>query len=413
MDLSNTPSLHSASQRLQLALAAADLGDWSWDAASDLFTLGPRASAILGLPSGETVAGRELRALFHPDDSARARVEIDLALSSHSDYRGEYRFNHLRGETCWVAFMGRALCDERDAVLGMIGVVQDVTERRRREEALREKARLLELLNETSSKQAAETQALLEHERAARAEAQRLIAQNGEFLAVVAHDLRSPLSAILGWTHMLRRRGSAEEFERGLDVIEQSVRVQAQLIEDLLDLSRIDSGQLRLDIRPVEARSFIDAAVEVVWPTAQAKEIRIRKVLDLAVPPVAGDPARLQQVMVNLLSNAVKYTPERGSVEVALRNAGDRAEISVSDTGAGIAPDFLPHVFDRFRQGKSAATRRQGGLGLGLAIVKHLTELHGGEVHAASPGEGAGATFTLRVPLANSAEVPAPPAPPD
>ena len=261
-------------------------------------------------------------------------------------------------------------------------------------------------LYETSSQLAAQAQAALDGERAARADAERLSARKDEFLAIVSHELRSPLAAILGWAHMLRRRGSEEEFERGLDVIEHSVQVQSRLIEDLLDMSRITSGQLRLDIRPVEARSFIDAAVETVRLAADAKEISIRKVLDLAVPPVAGDPTRLQQVMVNLLSNAVKFTPAGGSVEVALRAAGGRADISVSDTGTGIAPDFLPHVFDRFRQGHPATNRRQGGLGLGLAIVKHLMELHGGEVRAQSPGEGRGATFTLSLPLAPDAARP-------
>ena len=252
----------------------------------------------------------------------------------------------------------------------------------------------------TSGRLAAQAQAQLERERAARAEAERMSAQKDEFLAIVAHELRSPLGAVLGWAHMLRRRGSQEEFDHGLEVIEQSVQVQTKLIEDLIDISRITSGQLRLDIRPVEARTFIDAAVEAVRPAADAKRIPLRKVLDLAVPPVAGDPTRLQQVMVNLLSNAVKFTPERGSIDVVLRKAGDQAEISVSDTGTGIAPDFLPHVFDRFRQGQSTDNKRQGGLGLGLAIVRQLAQLHGGEVSAASPGEGRGATFTLRLPLA-------------
>jgi len=215
------------------------------------------------------------------------------------------------------------------------------------------------------------------------------------------------LAAILGWAHLLRLRRSQEELDRGLDVIEQSVHVQTRLIEDLVDMSRITSGQLRLDIRPVEARSFIDAAVETVLPAADAREIRIRKVLDLGVSPVAGDATRLQQVMVNLLSNAVKFTPEKGSVEVVLRDAGGQAEITVSDTGIGIPPDLLPHVFDRLRQGNAGATRRRGGLGLGLAIVKHVVELHGGEVRAASPGEGKGATFTLRLPLAQGIVVPA------
>ena len=182
-------------------------------------------------------------------------------------------------------------------------------------------------------------------------------------------------------------------------MIDQSVQAQTKLIEDLLDISRITSGQLRLEVQPLEPRSFIDAAVEAVRPAADARGLRVRKVLDLTAGPVAGDASRLQQVMVNLLSNAVKFTPEQGCIELALRKLDDEAEISVADTGIGISADFLPHVFDRFRQADASIHGRYGGLGLGLAIVKHLVELHGGSVSAQSPGEGGGATFVLRLPL--------------
>jgi signal transduction histidine kinase len=246
---------------------------------------------------------------------------------------------------------------------------------------------------------AAERQSLLEKERAARALAERLNTLKDEFLAIVSHELRGPLSAIAGWAHMLRLGTSEEDFDKGLEVIDQSVHVQTKLIEDLLDISRITSGQLRLELQTMEPRSFIDAAVEAVRPAADAKGLRVRKVLDLAAGPVAGDASRLQQVMVNLLSNAVKFTPEQGSIELALRKLDDEVEISVADTGIGIPPDFLPHVFDRFRQAEASIHGRYGGLGLGLAIVKHLVELHGGSVTAQSPGEGGGATFVLRLPL--------------
>lgn len=245
---------------------------------------------------------------------------------------------------------------------------------------------------------AAERQALLERERAARASAERLNALKDEFLATVSHELRSPLSAITGWAHMLRRGASPEDLEKGLEVIEQSASVQAKLIEDLLDISRVTSGQLRLELQTLEPRSFIDAAVEAIRPAADEKSIRIAKVLDLSADPVAGDSSRLQQVMVNLLSNAVKFTPEGGRVEVRLRRSGGEVEISVADSGIGIPGAFLPHVFDRFRQADASIYRRFGGLGLGLAIVKHLVELHGGTVSAHSPGEGRGATFLLRLP---------------
>ncbi|HXE49887.1 MAG TPA: HAMP domain-containing sensor histidine kinase [Ramlibacter sp.] len=247
--------------------------------------------------------------------------------------------------------------------------------------------------------QAAERQSLLKKERAARALAERLNALKDEFLAIVSHELRGPLSAIAGWARILRLGTSEEDFDKGLEVIDQSVQAQTKLIEDLLDISRITSGQLRLQMQPLEPRSFIDAAAEAVRPAADAKGLHIRKVLDLAAGPIAGDPSRLQQVMVNLIANAVKFTPEQGRIELALRKLEDQVEISVADTGIGIPADFLPHVFDRFRQADASNQGRYGGLGLGLAIVKHLVELHGGSVSAQSPGEGGGATFVLRLPL--------------
>ncbi len=248
-------------------------------------------------------------------------------------------------------------------------------------------------------RQLAEAHGALEAERSARLRAERANALKDEFLALVSHELRSPLGAILGWAHMLRRRGSEEEFERGLEVIEQCVQSQARLIEDLLDVSRMTSGQVRLQLQAVEPRIFVEAAVEAVRPSAQAKLIGLRKVLDCAMGTVWGDPARLQQVMVNLLSNAVKFTPENGTVEVALRRSGDCAEISVSDSGIGIPASFLPLVFERFRQADGSQAVRQGGLGLGLGIARHLVELHGGQIRADSPGEGRGAVFTVRLPL--------------
>jgi len=246
---------------------------------------------------------------------------------------------------------------------------------------------------------AAAREALRECE-AARANAERISALKDEFLALVSHELRSPLGAILGWAHMLRRRGSEEEFNRGLDVIEQSVQLQAKLIEDLLDMSRMTSGQTRLDLQTLEPRGFIDAAVEIVRSGAEEKRIRIDKVLDLSAGPISGDIGRLQQVIVNLLANAVKFTPDGGHIRVALSRVDRWAEVRVSDTGIGIPPGVLPHVFERFRQADAAATRRHGGLGLGLAIVRHLVELHGGEVRVESAGEGQGATFVVRLPLA-------------
>jgi len=238
-------------------------------------------------------------------------------------------------------------------------------------------------------------------EREAREKAERAAALKDEILAVVSHELRNPLGAILGWTDMLRRHGSEEELDKGLDVIEESAQVQAKLIEDLLVVSRMASNKIHLHLQSVEPRRFIDAAVEAAHPAAIAKNLRIRKVLDLSAGPVLGDATRLRQVMCNLLTNAMKFTPEGGSIEVALRRAGGFAVISVTDSGMGISPEFLPHVFERFRQDPEAA-RNHGGLGLGLAIVRQLVMLHGGDISAQSEGQERGATFTVRLPLATA-----------
>jgi CheY-like chemotaxis protein/two-component sensor histidine kinase len=221
------------------------------------------------------------------------------------------------------------------------------------------------------------------------------------FLATVSHELRTPLHAIVGWTNVLRTRKSDEPtFARALETIERNAKMQARLIEDLLDVSRMVTGKFTLDIQPVDLASIIEAALDVVRPAAEARSLRLESRLDASVGRVAGDPARLQQVVWNLLVNAVKFTATGGRVEVRLRALGPDVQITVSDTGQGISPDFLPYVFERLRQADLTSTRAQTGLGLGLAIVRHLVELHGGTVRADSPGEGQGATFTVTLPLA-------------
>ncbi len=244
-------------------------------------------------------------------------------------------------------------------------------------------------------------EALLESERAARAEAERIARLKDEFLATVSHELRTPLNAILGWSQLLRKKtvGPAE-LRKGLDTIERNSRAQAQIIEDLLDMSRIISGKIQLNVKNVNLRSVIEAAIESLLPTVQAKDIRLQTVFDVLPSSIIGDPGRLQQVVWNLLSNAIKFTPKGGRVRVSLEKVDSYVELTVSDTGQGIKPEFLPYVFDRFRQADSSTTRKFGGLGLGLSIVKQLVELHGGSVQATSAGEGQGATFIVMLPLA-------------
>jgi signal transduction histidine kinase len=242
-------------------------------------------------------------------------------------------------------------------------------------------------------------------ERSARTEAERANRLKDEFLATLSHELRTPIHAVLGWTALLsnERINDLQEIRRGLKVIEQNAEAQAQLVEELLDLSRIIAGQLRLECQPVDLVPVIQAAMATVQVAAQQKGVRLSGVLASEMSSVWGDPTRLQQVVWNLLTNAIKFTPAGGNVEVVLREAGGRVELSVRDTGIGIRPEVLPHLFERFRQGDSSLTRRYGGLGIGLALVKSLVGMQGGSIEARSPGEGQGATFTVRLPPLGSA----------
>ncbi|HST23498.1 MAG TPA: CHASE3 domain-containing protein, partial [Blastocatellia bacterium] len=255
---------------------------------------------------------------------------------------------------------------------------------------------------------------ILEHEQAARADAETAYkaeqqARNDaekanrlkdEFLATVSHELRTPLNAMLGWSRMLRTgKLDSESFARGLDAIDRNARSQAQLVEDLLDTSRIISGKLRLDVRSLDLVKVIEAAIDAVRPAADAKDIQIRKVLDPNAGAVSGDPERLQQVAWNLLSNAIKFTPKGGRVEIRLERINSHVELIVSDTGKGISADFLPHVFELFRQADSTISREHAGLGLGLAITRRIVEMHGGTIRADSSGNNQGAIFTVMIPL--------------
>jgi signal transduction histidine kinase/ActR/RegA family two-component response regulator len=246
----------------------------------------------------------------------------------------------------------------------------------------------------------AQRKQLLEREQAAREEAEQANRIKDEFLAVLSHELRSPLNPILGWARLLQGGKLDETRQReALATIERNAKLQTQLIEDLLDISRIIRGKLSLTVAPVNLTFVITAAVETVRLAAKAKRIQILLDLTTAIAPVSGDAARLQQVVWNLLSNAVKFTPNGGQVTVELRQINQLAQIRVMDTGKGISPDFLPHVFDYFRQADATTTRKFGGLGLGLAIVKQIVEMHGGTVGAESPGEEQGATFTVQLPV--------------
>jgi PAS domain S-box-containing protein len=255
-------------------------------------------------------------------------------------------------------------------------------------------------LYEEARRIAVERERLIEAERAARSDMARVGRIKDEFLATLSHELRTPLTAVLGWAKVLSHKNSdPDTLAAGLQAIERNAAAQARLIEDLLDMNRIISGKVRLDVQPTDIVHVVNTALEAARPAAEAKQLRLRKIIDPLAGPVSGDPNRLQQVMWNLITNAVKFTPRGGKIDVVLQRVNSHLELSVSDSGVGIAPEFLPHVFDRFRQADSSTTRVTGGLGLGLSIVKQLVELHGGSVRAQSDGEGRGATFVVCLPL--------------
>ena len=400
-------ALDEASERLKLALDAARLGDWSWDARSDVVTMSETAANIFGIPPGPYMTWAALRELLHEEDREMARAAVEQALANHTDYDVEYRVLREDNSEVWVSAKARGIYADDGTVVGMLGFVQDISTRKWNEKTLRDQAEELRTLNESVTR-------LYETATRARAEAEHSAAQNErlyrqaeessrlkeEFLATISHELRTPLSAILGWTRMLRLgQLSPENSVKALDTIERNARAQAQLVDDLLDVSRIITGKLRMDVRPSDPNSFIDAAVEAVRPAAEAKGVRVQTVVDTGPILIPGDPVRLQQVVWNLLSNAIKFTPRGGRVQVRSERVNSHLEIIVSDTGQGISPDFLPHVFDRFRQADQKTSRQHGGMGLGLAIVRHLVEMHGGTVNANSEGEGKGATFTVMLPI--------------
>ncbi len=315
----------------------------------------------------------------HPEDYNNARNVFLEANRQCSTFLMEYRLRRKDGEYRWTIGAANPWFGVDDQFKGYIGSVIDITERKAAE---------------------AERDRLLQLEQAARTEAETANRIKDEFLAVLSHELRSPLNPILGWARLLQTREfQPAEIKKAIATIERNAKLQAQLIEDLLDVSRILQGKLNLNMFPVNLVLVIEAGLETVRLAAEAKEIQIQTRLDASVGKVLGDSGRLQQVIWNLLSNAVKFTPEGGKIAIQLERIDTQAQITISDTGKGISPDFLPHVFEYFRQADSTTTRRFGGLGLGLAIVRHLIELHGGMIWAESLGEGQGAIFTVRLPL--------------
>src|SRR5947207_11844052 len=370
-----------AGHRLRNALGAAGMGTWQLDLQTGIATHDESLNRILGLDPVETEGS--LRdpdfTRIHPDDHDRVMQAIDGAIASRGEYSVEYRVVRRDGEVRWLQDRGRVILDDNDGPRLATGAVMDVTARRQLED----------------------------HERALSEERAQLIHDleqanrvKDEFLAMLSHELRTPLNAVLGWTRMLRRGTIPPERTASiLDTIERNAAAQMQIIEELLDLSSMSAGTLRLNIAPIDLRDLIGGAVETIRPAADGKSITLQVTIDGGVGELAGDGVRLRQVLWNLLANAVKFTPAGGRIEVTAREGPADVEVCVKDSGDGIDGDFLPHVFDPFRRGETLATRTVGGLGLGLAIVRHIVEAHGGTVTADSDGPEKGSVFVVRMPI--------------
>jgi PAS domain S-box-containing protein len=349
----------------------------------------PGAARMSGYKADE-ILRRPILSLFAPDQSGA--WEGILHSVREGDCLHDYETTMIckNGQAREVSLTISPIRDGMGKVVGASTIARDITERKRAE---------------------AERAKLLKREQEARQQAEEASRMKDEFLATVSHELRTPLNPILGWAYNLRMGAVEPELlQEGLETIERNARIQSQLVEDLLDVSRIVAGKLNMNVQPVHLQHVIEAAVESVHLAAQAKRIELLLRFDPDVPQVAGDPGRLQQVFWNLLSNALKFTPEGGRIEVRLRHADSHVEASVTDSGEGIPSNFLPHVFDRFSQADSSITRKYGGLGVGLAIVRHLVELHGGTIRAESAGSGQGATFSLQLPVMAASERSAKPA---
>jgi hypothetical protein len=361
-------------ERLRMALDVAHIAAWEWQLASGQMRWSTDPETLFGFPSGSF--GSELRIVrvAHPDDALRIESAIADALKSGS-YELQYRAVRPDGRIVWLKERGRVFSDvdgER-----MVGITRDIT---------------------AEHESALERERLLKREREARDEAERQSSFKDEFLATLSHELRTPMNAILGWLSILESGKQVRDLPSILEVIARNAQIQAKLIDDLLDMNRLLSGNTQLEVSAVDMAVLLQTAMQGLQPAADAKGVIIVAILDPGVGGMLGDSRRLQQVLWNLIHNAIKFTPAQGRVEINVRRVDGEIQISVVDNGRGISPSFLPHVFERFRQQDASSTRETFGLGLGLSIAKQLVELHGGTISAHSEGEGRGATFVVRLP---------------
>jgi PAS domain S-box-containing protein len=377
-------ALRESEERLRLAIDISQTSTFDIDLLTDAVQTDEIGRDIYGWAPDEALTFSKVQSHFHPEDKEYVLQSVGAAFEpkGRGEFEVEQRIIRTDGETRWIRVHGRAFFDgggkERQAVR-CLGTYIDITERKQVEQ---------------------EREKLLQLEHSARLQAEEASRLKDEFLATVSHELRTPLNAILGWSQMLTSGKFNEEYTtRALETIYRNAKSQAQLIEDILDVSRIITGKLRINAKPVSLSPIIQAVVESLRPSIEAKHIRLRMGLDFEPKKIYADPDRLQQVVWNLLSNAIKFTPEKGQITIELESDESETKVIVSDTGKGVSPEFLPFVFDRFRQADGTTTRQHGGLGLGLAVVRHIVELHGGTVDVKSKGEGKGTTFTVCLPL--------------
>jgi PAS domain S-box-containing protein len=369
-------------ERLRMAMEVAQIAAWEWHLATGHMTWSTDPEELFGFPKG--AFGEDLRIFhaLHPNDRERMETTLAEALRS-GDYHGEFRALGDDGRVVWITERGRVIYDADGVAERMVGVSRDVTADR---EAERER------------------DSLLRSAREARDEAERQMRFKDEFLAVLSHELRTPMNAVLGWLSILLSGKPVRDPKATLAIIQRNAQVQAKLIDDLLDMTRLMSGNIHLDLGTLDPAELVQATIHDLQPAAEAKGVRLSASIEDPVAPITGDGRRLQQVLWNLVHNAIKFTPQGGRVVLGVRTADGHVSFTVHDTGRGISPDFLPYVFERFRQADPSTTREAFGLGLGLSIAKHLVELHGGTIAAVSEGDGRGAVFTVRVPRA--AQVP-------
>jgi PAS domain S-box-containing protein len=379
-------TLKRSEARLIEAQRLAHIGSWEWDVSADTIWWSDEMHRIYGLEADRSLDYQGFMGAVHPQDQERVDRVVREAFRDGNPFTFEHRIVRPDGDVRTLYAEGQVVRDENGKVIRMLGIGQDVTEHRRAEE---QRAHLL-------------------REQSARREAEEANRRKDQFLAMLSHELRTPLSAISGWSQVLlaNRALDAEGTRRAIEAIERNARVQERLIADILDISRLDSGKLDLHRTPLSLATVIGGALDTVRPQAASKRITLDERLDGGPGKVLGDPDRLQQVIWNVLANAVKFSHEGGRVETTLERAGDRVRVQVIDEGPGIDPEFLPFLFEAFRQDDSTTTRHHGGLGLGLAIARRILELHGGSISAANRMDRTGAVFTIVLPMITDSEAP-------